>query len=329
MYFIGRRFVCGVVGTTVFGLSFWAACGSPAQHHVTAPTPVADTPPVVAPTPPPGNTSPPIAEELPPIGSGTAVLVGAGDIGDCDSPGPALTARVVDTIEGQVFLAGDIGYPGGHLDDIRRCFEPAWGRFRSRWRPTPGNHEYEMGGARAYFDYFGAAAGPDRRGFYSFRAASWLVLMLNSAIPAGRASAQFQWAAQELQSQPARCTLAIWHHPYASSGPHGPHTFMRDMWQLLVEAKADVAIASHDHLYERFAPLDRDHRVDPERGIRQFTVGTGGARLYSAMTRQTGSEMIVSRFGVLKLTLQPGFYEWDFIDAVNRVSMDRGTASCH
>jgi hypothetical protein len=309
------------------GLVVWSGCGggSPGRQ-VSAPTPV--EPPVVV--VPPTNTTPPTAsEELPPIGTGTAVLAGAGDIGDCDSPGPALTSRLLEGIDAQVFLAGDIGYPGGGIEDIRRCFDPAWGRFRSRWRPAPGNHEYEQANARGYFDYFGAAAGPDRRGYYSFRAASWLVLMLNSSVPVRSGSAQYQWVADELRNNRTRCAAAVWHHPYASSGPHGPHNFLRDLWQLLVEGGVDVAIAAHEHLYERFAPLDRDHRLDTERGIRQFTVGTGGARLYTAARRLPGSEMLVSRFGVLKLTLQPGFYEWDHIDAVNRSSNDRGSAQCH
>ena len=43
----------------------------------------------------------------------------------------------------------------------------------------------------------------------------------------------------------------------------------------------DVVIAGHDHLYERHAPVNTDQRRDDAKGIRQFTVGTGGAPLYS------------------------------------------------
>jgi hypothetical protein len=287
--------------------------------------------PVATTTPPdrPADPAPTPIDDPPPLGTGTAVLVGAGDVGECGSPGTAQTARLIQDIQGQVFLTGDLGYPNGRMDDLRRCFEPEFGKFRSRWRPVPGNHEYDMANAGPYFDYFGAAAGLDRRGYYSFRAASWLVLMLNSSVPAGRGSVQFDWVANELRTQRARCTLAMWHHPFATSGPNGPSNFMRDMWQLLIDFDADVVVNGHDHMYERFAPFDRDYRLNLTHGLRQFTAGTGGASLYRPATRAPNSELVLSRFGVLKLTLEPGFYEWDFIDATTRASADRGQAACH
>jgi hypothetical protein len=37
---------------------------------------------------------------------------------------------------------------------------------------------------------------------------------------------------------------------------------------------------AHDHDYERFAPQDPMGNLDPERGITEFVVGTGGRDLY-------------------------------------------------
>ena len=54
---------------------------------------------------------------------------------------------------------------------------------------------------------------------------------------------------------------------------------MRDIWALLHEFDADVIVAAHDHLYERFGKQDADGRSDAG-GLRQFIVGTGGAHLY-------------------------------------------------
>ena len=256
-------------------------------------------------------------------------MIALGDTGECGSAGVALAARAVQGLEGQLLLAGDMAYPGSGPDDLKRCFNPDWGRFRSRFRPVPGNHEYEAAGAQYYFEYFGGAAGADRRGYYAFRAASWLVLMLNSNVPTRRGSAQYDWLQEQLRTERTRCTLAVWHHPFATSGPNGPSNFMRDMWQLLMERGADLVINGHDHLYERFAPQDEDYRFAPERGLRQFIVGTGGATLYRPITRAPNSEIVLSQFGVLKLTLQPGYFEWDFVDATTRTSADRGQAVCH
>lgn len=91
----------------------------------------------------------------------TAVLVGAGDIGEC-GPGtaPEATARFLDRIEGIVFTAGDNAYPSGRASDFRVCYEPNWGRHKQRTRPSPGNHDYEVPDAAAYFAYFRENAGP-------------------------------------------------------------------------------------------------------------------------------------------------------------------------
>jgi hypothetical protein len=307
------------------------ACGGGGGRPIGPSVPTGTTDRPIATTPPerPADPAPTPIDDPPPIGTGTAVIVGAGDVGECGSPGTAQTARLIQEIDGQVFLTGDLGYPNGRADDLRRCFDPDFGKFRSRWRPLPGNHEYDMANAAPFYDYFGGSAGPDRRGYYSFRAASWLVLMLNSNIPTGRGSLQFDWVASELRTQRARCTLAMWHHPFATSGPNGPNNFMRDMWQLLIDFDADVVVNGHDHMYERFSPFDRDYRLDVAHGLRQFIAGTGGATLYRPATRAPNSELILSRFGVLKLTLEPGFYEWDFIDAATRASADRGQGACH
>ena len=315
------------------GMAVASGCGG-SSHVATlaAPDTVAGVL-AIGPAPPPPTATPapepPVpTEEPPPIGTGTAVLVGAGDIGECGSAGIALTSRVIQGIDGQVLLAGDMGYPGKNADDLKRCFEPEFGRFKSRWRPVPGNHEYEAPNAHYYFDYFSAAAGPDRRGYYAFRAASWLVVMLNSNVPTRRGSPQYDWLEDHLRTERARCTLAVWHHPFATSGPNGPSNFMRDIWQLLMARGADVVVNGHDHLYERFAPQDEDYRLDADRGLRQFIVGTGGATLYRPITRAPNSEIVLTNFGVLKLTLQPGYFEWDYIDANTRTSADRGQAVC-
>jgi hypothetical protein len=84
----------------------------------------------------------------------------------------------------------------------------------------------------------------------------------------------------------------------------------------------------HDHLYERFAPQTPDLLSDPSRGIRQFTVGTGGAPLYSRAAVAPNSEVLIQSFGVLRMSLQPSLYEWEFIDA-NGVAVDRGLNICH
>jgi hypothetical protein len=137
------------------------------------------------------------------------------------------------------------------------------------------------------------------------------------------------WLRDTLSANPAPCTLAYWHYPLFSSGPSGNIGVMREIWRMLQEAGADVVIASHDHLYERFGPQDADGRYDPDRGLRQFVVGTGGAHLYEVKALKANSEVRGSAHGVLKLTLKMNSFDWQFVPVAGQSFTDTGTAQCH
>jgi hypothetical protein len=69
--------------------------------------------------------------------------------------------------------------------------------------------------------------------------------------------------------------------------------------------------------------------LDAERGIREFIVGTGGGPRYRFAAIKPNSEFHVSVWGVLKLTLRPADYSWQFIAVSGRRIRDSGTAACH
>lgn len=257
----------------------------------------------------------------------TVKVVGVGDTGLCGSPGVATVARLVGGLEGQILLAGDLAYPDGTAANYRDCFEPQWGRMRSRFRAVPGNHEYQTAGALGYLGYFGEAAGEDGTGFYSFMTGDWLVLMLNSNIPAGRSSMQWEFVRRQLDQQRTPCTMAVWHHPLFSSGPNGNNAFMKDMWALLEAAPIEVILTGHDHLYERFARQMSDATPEPAKGVRQFIVGTGGADLYSVARLAPNSEVRLVEFGALQFTLEPAQYRWEFRNA-SGIVQDFGLETC-
>jgi hypothetical protein len=291
-----------------------------------------EVPVPVATTPPPTNepvdlpVTPPV---IPPPGSASTSVNILGDTGWCGSPAMAPIARLFDRFDGDIILAGDLAYPNGSPDDFRNCFEPSFGRFKSRMHAAPGNHEYmASASAEPYFAYFGDRSGPNRLGFYSFRAAEWTVLMLNSSVPIGRNSAQLAFVRQVMQQAPTRCTMAVLHHPFDSSSLNGPSPSLRDLWELLYNLGGDLVINGHDHVYERHAPVNPDQRRDDVRGIRQFTVGTGGATLYGRMRTAINSELLISSYGILRLKLDPALYEWQFMD-VNGNVVDRGLNVCH
>jgi len=264
------------------------------------------------------------------------VLVGAGDIANCDisgGSGAVATARLLDRIPGTVFTVGDHAYPSGTAKQFQDCYDPSWGRHKARTRPSPGNHDYRTANAKAYFDYFGASAGPERRGYYSYSLGAWHIVSLNSFIAADRRSPQIEWLRKDLSENRTSCTLAYWHTPVFSSGPHGSEArttaHMLDVWRVLYEFGADVVINGHDHVYERFAPQDPKGKPDPKKGIREFIVGTGGAGLYNLRQIRPNSEARGARaYGVLKLTLGAIDYTWEFVTGAGEPIQDSGTSLC-
>lgn len=264
-----------------------------------------------------------------PVPSAPQVFVGAGDIAMCDSTADESTARLLDGIAGAVFTLGDNAYPSGRTEDYRDCYAPSWGRHAGRTHPSPGNHDYESAGAAPYFQYFGGSAGATGAGYYSFELGSWHIISLNSNVPAQATSAQGLWLKADLETfKNFTCVLAYWHHPLFTSGSNGDSTEMRDFFRLLYTANADVVLTAHDHDYERFAPQDADGRADSVRGIRQFVAGTGGGTLRPFTSVHANSEVrIALSYGVLKLTLQNGGYQWEFIPVSG--AGDSGFASCH
>jgi len=273
---------------------------------------------------PVGPSEPPV-DNLPTSGT----LVGAGDISRCGVGGMDLTASLLDTIDGTVFTAGDNAYMSGTFSELLNCYEPHWGRHKARTRPTAGNHDYETAGAVPYYGYFGAAAGPAGLGYYSYTVGPWLILALNSEIDHGAQSTQITWLSEQLENFHGRCAAAIWHRPLFTSGPNGNNPDTRTFWHTLQDHGVDVVINGHDHIYERFAPQDSTGHADPVRGIRQFTIGTGGVPLYRLAAVQPNSEVRGVAWGVGVFHLGPTSYSWEFRPANGFSFTDSGTGECH
>lgn len=279
-----------------------------------------------------------------PTRSDGVTVFAAGDIADCSrmrasETGAAGTADLIAAgialdPASMVLALGDTTYPVGLPAEYNDCYAPTWGRFKSRTLPAPGNHEYYTAGAPGYFGYFGDAAGPAQRGYYSTEVGAWHVLSLNSNLKAAAATAQLAWLTEDLAAlrrrTPSGCVLAFWHHPVYSSGGHGNNAWMRGVWQALLEAHVDLVLSAHDHDYERFAPQDAGANRDDRNGIRSFVVGTGGAELspYTATKPHSEAQHNTSH-GVLRLKLQPGGYEWAYLTLDQPAPRDTGSARCH
>jgi len=259
------------------------------------------------------------------LSAGDAVFVGAGDIASCDNNNDELTAQLLDAIPGTVFTTGDNVYDSGTLTQYTNCYDPTWGRHRARTKPIPGNHEYVTAGAAGYFQYFNNISS-----YYAYDVGSWRIYALNSEIDVSANSPQVMWLQADLAANPSQCVLAYWHQPRWSSGAtHGSNPAYQILWQTLYEAGAELILTGHEHNYERFAEMNAAGLTVSE-GLREFVVGTGGRSHYPFGTILPASQVRdSSTYGVLKLTLHPDSYDWQFIPVAGSTFTDSGSTDCH
>lgn len=256
----------------------------------------------------------------------------AGDIAQCaDRPAAlsaaAATARLIPE-DAFVAMLGDAAYAHGDATTLAACYAPSWGRFVGRTYAVPGNHDYVAGSAADYVAYFGRADLVPLR--YRVAVGTWWFIGLDSNVKGRQLEEQLAWLRGELAQirGDGRCIVAAWHHPLYSTGLHrGDGEPMRGAWEALAAAGADVVLNGHEHYYESFRPKDATG-ADARIGIREFIVGTGGARLADVSLAPWSHRAYARRHGVLELTLEPGTYRWRFISVGGKV-LDQGQASCN
>ena len=272
-------------------------------------------------------------------------LIGAGDIAGCGTStrDDATSDILVANPDGIVFTLGDNAYDNGTAAEYANCYDPTWGRVKSRTRPMIGDHEYATNLGQPHFDYFrnqllpfGETALDPLRGWYSYDVGQWHIVYLNASctegvVPGCNNAAQETWLVNDLQAHPSQCTGVVLHAPRWSSGNvHGDNPQMQGFWNIFHREGVELVMSGDEHIYERFAPMTSGGVADPAYGVRQFIVGTGGYLLYGIGTVKPNSEVRnADAFGVLKLTLHPGSYSWQFIPEAGKTFTDAGTTACH
>ena len=289
------------------------------------------------------------------------VITAAGDIA-CEPPGTRTAnlchqgdtqahpsqAGTDDLLGGatMVLPLGDEQYQCGQLSAFNAAYHQSWGDFRGISRPVVGDNEYAGStcttpGAEGYFTYFGDRASPDQpgctvncKGYYSYNLGSWHLVALNSECTqpgvggCGGTSPQVQWLKADLATNQSQCTLAYFHRPYWRDNG-GTVARMRPFVNALHADRGELILVGHEHLYARFAKQHPTTGAVSATGVRQFTVGTGGRSLGALASPAPANVQDRERaYGVLKLTLHPTSYSWQFV-ADTGVVLDSGTQACH
>ena len=262
-------------------------------------------------------------------------VVAAGDI--VCAPGEDVTSttcRDADTAKlaeqfgpRYVLPLGDLQYDDGSLADFEAAYAKTWGKLAAISRPVPGNHDYHESGASGYLAYFKKQTGG--RNYYAFDIGSWRYYALDSNCDETDCDAEAAWLDKDMAANPRTCTAIAMHHPrYSSSSEHGDQPEVRPLWEVAIRHHADLALAGHDHDYERFKAMDADGHVTST-GLVSFVVGTGGKSLYDEGQPDEGSVLFYNdRAGVLDLKLGPKSFGWRFRN-VDGKTIDAGVQRCH
>ena len=138
--------------------------------------------------------------------------------------------------------------------------------------PAIGNHEQDGTNYAAFFDL------PGGKLWYSFDAGPAHVVALDfREEKAG--SEQFEFAREDLLGSRAPWKIVFLHVPMYNIGGHASSWGHKDYLPLFHQAKVDLVLTGHSHLYERFRPL-APGETGSGWAITHITTGGGGASLY-------------------------------------------------
>ena len=134
---------------------------------------------------------------------------------------------------------------------------------------STGNHEGWEHNTRAFTQGPESASGTQE--YYSFDYGDLHVLCLNTMLPHGPGTPQFEFAVKDLAQSRQTWKIVISHVPAYCSGGHGEETDMVAMTREIFEPdKVDLVLTGHSHFFQ--------HNL--VNGIHHMVIGSAGAPLH-------------------------------------------------
>ena len=198
--------------------------------------------------------------------AGSIKLAVIGDNGTGDTP-QLETASQMAAIHRQfpfalVLMMGDNFYGSQKPADLERKFARPYRALLELgvvFRAALGNHD-DISTIRY------APIGMEGRRYYSHAHGNVRFFVLDTNV---LDAPQLRWADTALQQATEDWRIAYFHHPlYGNAGRHGANLDVRVLLEpLLLKHGVQVVLSGHDHVYER---------LNPQKGIHYFVVGSGG-----------------------------------------------------
>jgi K319L-like, PKD domain len=170
-----------------------------------------------------------------------------------------------------------------------------WGATANVTQPTIGNHEYAN--RTAWIDYWHG-----RPLYTKFTFGSVLFLDLNSSASMRSGSAQYNFVQSAITAPgvPA-CIVAYWHIPAIAGSTIKDSE--RDMWALLANNGADLALVASAHSMVEYKPLDANFTAGtPSAHLTELIAGSGGHSTSGTLSDSRIAWTKSKTTGVLALT---------------------------
>jgi hypothetical protein len=140
--------------------------------------------------------------------------------------------------------------------------------------------------------------------------------------------------------------MAYFHRPPFSSGDFGSPAWTLPLFRKLYKYGVDLYVAGHEHFFAYLPPLSPEGTVDQGYGIPGLIAGTGGAVLFpdprsqrdpanpqsrrSLKWARDGETLVANRFGIVRIDLKPGSFNWSFVPLNNLSGVPpSGSGGCH
>lgn len=208
-------------------------------------------------------------------------------VGDTN-PGLGTTPDLLKAVAGENYdftvHAGDIQYYASVLETWQSWFPLMMPMFaQGAFYPSIGNHEMEKPDEleQYVFRFFGGAGFDGTDEYFRFQSGGVWFFSIDSEIPMGPGSPQFQWFTTQLAdaaTQPGyRFGVVFLHRPFLTCGDTSQKDGDRQAYQPLFEQYGvELVLQGHMHGYERF---EVPHSTDATKTITYLTVAGGGGAL--------------------------------------------------
>jgi 3',5'-cyclic AMP phosphodiesterase CpdA len=202
---------------------------------------------------------------------GAAELVVIGDFGSGDANEYAV-ARAIrgwarDHPVDALVTTGDNIYENGHPDRFEEAWHRPYGWLADQGidvLASLGNHDVRTDRGRPVMRLLGMP-GP----WYSHRLGPVEIVVLDGNRPQDEDQVAFLRAVLG-RSEAAWQVVVVHHPPYSCADEHGSSEEVQALVPALADGGVDVVLSGHDHLYQRFRPIE---------GVTFVVSGGGGAGL--------------------------------------------------